>query len=45
MKKKVTVPGSSADHEKKTKLKNLSVSGGVVNAYKAVQLAMKKTGN
>ena len=38
MKKKVAVPMS----DKKAKLKKISVSGGVVNAYKAVKLAEKR---
>jgi hypothetical protein len=32
------------DHVKKAKLKSISVSGGVVNAYKAVEIAIKETG-
>ena len=43
MPKKVTLPGSSESKPKKVKLKKISVSGGVVNAYKAVQLAIKET--
>ncbi|MCY7410656.1 MAG: S8 family serine peptidase [Chitinophagales bacterium] len=39
MKKKVTLPGTD---DKKVKLKRISVSGGVVNCYKAVKLAEKK---
>jgi subtilisin family serine protease len=39
MKKKVTLPGSD---DKKVKLKKICVSGGVVNCYKAVQLAEKR---
>jgi len=39
VKQQVTIPGGN----KKTSLKSLCVSGGVVNAYKAVQLAQKMT--
>ncbi len=42
MPKKVVEPGSAADKAKKVKLKRISVSGGVVNAYNAVKLAEKK---
>jgi hypothetical protein len=37
----VSLPGS--EEEKKVKLKKISKSGGIVNAYKAVQLADKKS--
>jgi len=37
-KHKVTLPGTE---DKKVKLKKISVSGGIVNAYKAVQMADK----
>ncbi|HZG01205.1 MAG TPA: S8 family serine peptidase [Chitinophagales bacterium] len=40
-KHKVNLPGS--EEEKKVKLKKISKSGGIVNAYKAVQLADKKS--
>ncbi|MEO6168203.1 MAG: S8 family serine peptidase [Chitinophagales bacterium] len=43
MKKKVTLPGSSDEKPKMAKLKKISASGGVVNAYNAVQLAIKET--
>lgn len=43
MKKKVTLPGAMDKDPKKVKLKSISVTGGVVNAYKAVQLAAKET--
>jgi cell wall-associated protease len=39
---KVSLPGDESD--KQVKLKKISVSGGVVNAYNAVQLAIKETG-
>jgi subtilisin family serine protease len=39
VKKKVMVPGE----EKKIKLKKISITGGIVNAYKAVKLAEKKS--
>lgn len=38
-KKKVVIPGSG----KKTKMKNLCVSGGVLNAYNAVMMAENRT--
>jgi subtilisin family serine protease len=44
MKGKVVVPGMDEEHAKKAKLKSISVSGGVVNAYKAVEIAIKETG-
>ncbi|MBA2422849.1 MAG: S8 family serine peptidase [Chitinophagales bacterium] len=43
MAKKVVEPGSAANKIKKVKLKRISVTGGVVNAYKAVKLAEKIT--
>ena len=39
---KVSLPGDESD--KQVKLKKISVSGGIVNAYNAVQLAIKETG-
>ena len=41
MKGKVTAPGAAED-AKPVKWKELCVSGGFVNAYKAIQLAEKK---
>ncbi|HDQ15720.1 MAG TPA: peptidase S8 [Bacteroidetes bacterium] len=45
--KKVWVPNSSYDKKsrEKKKFSTLSVSGGIINAYNAVKLAMEKTAN
>ena len=40
---KVYVPGRSAEKRKKTKFKKLSNTGGIVNAYKALELAEKRS--
>ncbi|MBK9730908.1 MAG: S8 family peptidase [Chitinophagaceae bacterium] len=43
MEKKVDLPVLPDDKPKMVKLKKISASGGVVNAYNAVQLAIKET--
>ncbi len=43
--KKVLVPTSDGSKRKKDKFINLSVSGGVINAYNAVKLAIERSGN
>jgi hypothetical protein len=40
---KVYVPGRVAGKRAKTKFKKLSNTGGVVNAYKALELAEKRS--
>lgn len=43
MKKKVELPGSDENKPEMVKLKEICSSGGVINAYNAVQLAIKET--
>lgn len=43
--KKVYVPNSDGKNHKKVKFSTLSISGGIINAYNAVKLAIEKTGN
>jgi len=43
--KKVYVPNTKARKKQKASFKNLSVTGGIVNAYKALDLAAKKVSN